>query len=265
MSIDQITSNGQKKYDYNGHKVESAYLQLYGMPTEAILNSWLTYLRDKVTNETRDTEMAVFIIFDLEANITYEYQITPNHTKKIVHKGILSRGKDVMPKIEKKYCASITSEEQVETIVKRFSESMDTIATMESCTGGALASAITNVSGASSILSESYVSYANEAKIKFGVPAEIIEAHTVYSHETAKAMANTVKKLANVTVGIGITGQIGRSDPNNPGIKANRAWYAIISSEKEISAEISFHVENAPRADKKAIITEEIINDLYLW
>ena len=38
MNVDQITSNGQKQYDYNGHKVQSAYLQLYGIPDEVTMN-----------------------------------------------------------------------------------------------------------------------------------------------------------------------------------------------------------------------------------
>ena len=50
-----------------------------------------------------------------------------------------------------------------------------TIATMESCTGGGVANAITNISGASSIIKYSVVTYSNEYKIKMGVPKEIME------------------------------------------------------------------------------------------
>lgn len=265
MNIEQITSNGQKKYDYNGHKVESAYLQLYGMPDETTLNKWLTYLNNKVVDKTLDTEMTVFIIFDTKSNITYEYQVMQYYVKKIVHEGILSRGKDIMPKIEKRYCDENSPEKQIETIIKRFSESGLTISTMESCTGGSLAGAITNVSGASDILHESYVTYCNEAKIKFGVPKQIIEEYTVYSLETAKAMANAVKNTSNSDVGVGITGQLGRIDPKNIGIENNKAWYAIRSSEKDIFAEIILNMEDYPRAKKKEIIIKEIIEDLYRW
>lgn len=104
MDIEEITSNGQKKYDYNGHKATSAYLQLYGMPDEVTVNKWITYLSDKVVDKTLDTEIMVFIVFDTKSNITYEYQIMQYSVKKIIHEGILSRGKDIMPKIEKRYC-----------------------------------------------------------------------------------------------------------------------------------------------------------------
>ncbi len=101
-------------------------------------------------------------------------------------------------------------------IVGKLIEKGLTVATMESCTGGGIANVITNVSGASAILSESYVTYSNDAKIKQGVRASVIEKHTVYSIETAVEMANAVMKQANADFGIGVTGQLGRIDPNNP-------------------------------------------------
>jgi len=55
------------------------------------------------------------------------------------------------------------------------------ITTVESCTGGALAYYITNIPGASEVLKDAFVTYANEAKIKLGVPSDVIEKYTVYS------------------------------------------------------------------------------------
>lgn len=263
MNIDEITSNGQKKYDYNGHKVKSAYLQLYGMPDKTTVNKWITYLHSKVMSN--NAELIVFIIFDTKSNITYEYQVMQSYTKKIIHDGILSRGKDIMPKIEKKYCDRNHLEKQIATIIKRFSESGYTISAMESCTGGGLANAITNVSGSSDILHESYVTYCNKAKIKLGVPKQIIDKYSVYSLETAKAMANAVKSASNSDIGIGITGQLGRIDPRNMGIENNKAWYAIRSSVKDIWAEIIFNMEDYSTSKKKEIIIKEIIEDLYRW
>ncbi len=265
MNIDEITSNGQKKYNYNGHKVISDYLQLYGMPDEVTLNKWITYLNRKVVDKTMDVEMAVFIIFDTESSITYEYQVMQYYVKKIIHNGILSRGKDIMPKIEKRYCYDDSQEEQIKAIIKKLSELGYTIATMESCTGGGFAAIITNVSGASDILHESYVTYCNEAKVKFGVSKEVIEKYSVYSLETAKAMASAAKNFANSDIGVGITGQLGRIDPRNEGIENNKAWYAISGSEKEVLAEIIINMADFKRAKKKEIIIKEIIEDLYLW
>ncbi len=66
-------------------------------------------------------------------------------------------------------------------VVKKLDELHKTISTMESCTGGRVASEITNISGASDILKFSAVTYSSEYKIKMGVLSETIEKYTVYS------------------------------------------------------------------------------------
>lgn len=103
MPVKEIISNGQKWYNYNSHKVGSSYLQLYGLP-ENMIEIWLEAL-DKKRKET-NSEMLVFLIFETQNNITYEYRIMNNCIKKIEHKGILSRGKDIMPLVEKRYLES---------------------------------------------------------------------------------------------------------------------------------------------------------------
>jgi PncC family amidohydrolase len=74
-----------------------------------------------------------------------------------------------------------------ESIVKELIEANKTIATMESCTGGALASEITSHLGSSVTLRFSAVTYSNEYKIKMGVDENIIDKYSVYSKETAES------------------------------------------------------------------------------
>lgn len=95
-----------------------------------------------------------------------------------------------------------------EKIVKILKEKEKTLSFMESCTGGFLASKITNISGSSEVLKVSLVTYSNEYKIKFGVAKETIDKYTVYSIETAKEMAKNVAIFANSDFGIGITGEL---------------------------------------------------------
>ena len=83
------------------------------------------------------------------------------------------------------------------------------IAVMESCTGGLLASTITDVPGASRIFRGGLVTYTAEAKIQYGVDADVIEAHGVVSNETASAMAAAVRKQFDADIGVGITGVAG--------------------------------------------------------
>lgn len=132
-----------------------------------------------------------------------------------------------------------------------------TIATMESCTGGGIANVITNVSGASAVLSESYVTYSNKAKIKQGVRASIIEKYTVYSLETAVEMAKAAKMRAETDIGIGVTGQLGRIDPNNTVDILNVVWFAIVLQDNEVYAG-EIKVPDFERMEQKDYVINKI-------
>ena len=87
------------------------------------------------------------------------------------------------------------------------------ITTVESCTGGGLANAITNIPGASDVIKAGFITYSNEQKIILGVPAELIKRYTVYSSEVAETMAEVgLRTAARSDVGVGITGSISRID-----------------------------------------------------
>ncbi|MBR5501992.1 MAG: nicotinamide-nucleotide amidohydrolase family protein [Oscillospiraceae bacterium] len=89
------------------------------------------------------------------------------------------------------------------------------VTTMESCTSGLLASLISDTEGASAVMKGAFVTYSNEAKIMQGVPAETIEQYSVYSAETARAMAEACAKTYRANIGIGVTGTMGNIDPAN--------------------------------------------------
>ena len=84
-----------------------------------------------------------------------------------------------------------------------------TLATMESCTGGLLASVVTDVPGSSTCFRGGIVSYQTDVKIETGVPAEVIDEHGVVSAETARQMARVARERMEASVGIGITGVAG--------------------------------------------------------
>ena len=106
-------------------------------------------------------------------------------------------------------------EEKLKELVKILTKNKKTIATMESCTGGGLVNAITNVEGASLVLRFSAVTYSNEYKIKMGVDKDIIDTYSVYSMETAIDMSKKIVAFTNSNYGVGITGKLNRADQNN--------------------------------------------------
>jgi nicotinamide-nucleotide amidase len=84
------------------------------------------------------------------------------------------------------------------------------IACAESCTGGLLASRLTDVPGSSRYVDRAVVAYANEAKIALlGVPAGMIDEHGAVSEPVAQAMARGIRTNARVDVGVGVTGIAG--------------------------------------------------------
>jgi nicotinamide-nucleotide amidase len=86
------------------------------------------------------------------------------------------------------------------------------LATMESCTGGLLASTITDVPGSSVYFKGGLVTYATQSKANFGVDPSTIEKHGVISIETALAMASAARDKFDAHIGIGVTGVAGPDD-----------------------------------------------------
>ena len=85
-----------------------------------------------------------------------------------------------------------------------------TISTAESCTGGMIASAITDVSGSSGFFGTGVVTYSNEAKMKLiGVKRETLERFGAVSEQTAAEMAEGVLKLGDADVAVAVTGIAG--------------------------------------------------------
>jgi nicotinamide-nucleotide amidase len=84
------------------------------------------------------------------------------------------------------------------------------VATAESCTGGLVAGALTDIAGSSAVVDRGFVTYTNEAKEQMlGVSAETLKRHGAVSRETAEAMAKGVLAHALADLAVSITGIAG--------------------------------------------------------
>lgn len=80
----------------------------------------------------------------------------------------------------------------------------------ESCTGGLVAAALTEIAGSSAVLDRSFVTYSNEAKHQLlGVPEDIIDTFGAVSIASAWAMAQGALKASNADVAVAISGIAG--------------------------------------------------------
>jgi len=102
-----------------------------------------------------------------------------------------------------------------------------TVAAAESCTGGLVSSALTEVPGASQSFVGGVVAYSNQLKESLlAVPASMLVAHGAVSDTVARAMAEGVKARLGTTWGLGITGIAG-PDGGSPGKPVGLVFWAV--------------------------------------
>lgn len=147
-------------------------------------------------------------------------------------------------------------------VVEKLIELKKSISTMESCTGGGVANAITNIPGASEILRFSAVTYSNEYKIKMGVSADTIDKYSVYSMEVAKEMSKNISDFAHSDIGVGVTGKMGVFDPANPYGDDNTIYVSIYLKDDDTYHTFKMNTKYEERKDNKELIIERIKTEL---
>ncbi len=144
-------------------------------------------------------------------------------------------------------------------IIEILTKNNETISTMESCTGGAIVNAITNIEGASEVLKFSAVTYSNEYKIKLGVSEELIDKYTVYSSEVANDMAKKISNYTSSTYGIGITGKLNRVDRFNPYGSDNVVFISIYSKKEDKHYHATVECTESSRLLNKELVLNTVI------
>jgi nicotinamide-nucleotide amidase len=100
------------------------------------------------------------------------------------------------------------------------------LATAESCTGGLIAAACTELSGSSTWFERGFVTYSNEAKAEqLGVDAQLIAAHGAVSEPVARAMAAGAVQRSRGRVSVAVTGVAGPTG-GSPQKPVGTVWFA---------------------------------------
>ena len=132
-----------------------------------------------------------------------------------------------------------------------------TVSTAESCTGGMIASNITDVSGASSYFGMGVVTYSNEAKMKLiGVSCDTLESYGAVSKETAREMAEGIRKLSGSDISISVTGIAGPAG----GTKDKPVGLVYIAISGEYGTAVTKNIFGKSRAEVRKSTAEKAIS-----
>ena len=123
------------------------------------------------------------------------------------------------------------TESMEESVVRLALAAKKTVATAESCTGGLVASRITNVPGSSGMFRYGWVTYANEAKMtELGVHPTLLEKHGAVSAEVAAAMAEGALERSGSDVAVGVTGIAG---PTGGTAEKPSGWSSLAGGQRQ--------------------------------
>jgi nicotinamide-nucleotide amidase len=140
----------------------------------------------------------------------------------------------------KKYIFHYGEETLEEIVAALLIEKKMTLAVAESCTGGLISNRLTDVAGSSAFFERSVITYSNAAKVNlFGIPVGVIEKHGAVSEETARLMAEGIRKIAGTDLGLsstGIAGPAGGSKDKPVGT----VYLALADSQKTICRHHTF-------------------------
>lgn len=134
-------------------------------------------------------------------------------------------------------CYSTDGSALAEMVIRHAVERSVSLSTAESCTGGLVAAALTDVPGSSQVFRGSIVAYANEAKVAaLGVDPVLLERHGAVSEPVARAMALGALHIPGATLSVATTGIAGPGggSPHRP---LGTVWFAVASADGTVAAE----------------------------
>lgn len=135
------------------------------------------------------------------------------------------------------------------------------IVTAESCTGGLIAAALTEISGVSAVFDRGFVTYSNAAKTEsLGVEPALIETYGAVSEEVAQAMVVGALAQSGADVAVAVTGIAGPGG----GTKEKPVGLVYIAAASKENATVERHQFSGSRGDIRAAAAERALELLTL-
>jgi nicotinamide-nucleotide amidase len=144
-----------------------------------------------------------------------------------------------------------------ESVLSACREARLKLVTAESCTGGLVAAALTDIAGSSDVVERGFVTYSNQAKSELlGIPAAMIAAHGAVSAQVATAMVQGALSRAPVDLAVSVTGIAGPGGAT-PGKPVGLVYFGI--ARKGGVARVERHTFHGDRAAIRAAATERAL------
>ena len=186
-----------------GGFIASRYIRIYGLGESQVAQMCAAYIES-------DSEVSVAPYCSLgecQLRVTARGESEEEALQKVLP--VVKKLTDILG--ESVYAVLDTSEGSMEEAAGRaLTERGLTVATAESCTGGLVAARLVNYPGISAALNEAHVTYANEAKVKYcGVKPETLASFGAVSEQTAREMAEGLRKKSGADIAAATTGIAG--------------------------------------------------------
>jgi PncC family amidohydrolase len=137
-----------------------------------------------------------------------------------------------------------------------------TISTAESCTGGLLASLLTDIPGSSDYFDRGVITYSNQSKTELlQVPTHTLQTHGAVSEETAKAMATGIRTKAHTDYGIATTGIAGPSG-GTPTKPVGLVYIAVATPQTTVVRHFNFTGDRLQNKDSACMEALILLNEL---
>lgn len=223
-------------------------LSLFGLP-EAQVNERLADL----TGSLEDVKLGMLAEFP----VIHVKLAASGHNEKALDAAVSAAADRVRERVGE-YVFSETGQTMEEVVGDLLLRRSATLALAESCTGGMIASRITNVAGSSRYFLCSAVTYSYEAKMRLlGVPADTLEAFGAVSEQTARQMAEGARRLAGSDYAVSVSGIAGPGG-GTADKPVGTVCIGLCGPAQSFARQYQFPFEN--RMANKRIFTETALN-----
>ena len=143
--------------------------------------------------------------------------------------------------------------EKASDLLKIFAKNNFMIATAESCTGGLIIAALTEITGSSRVVDRGFITYSNAAKFDMlGVSDNLINDFGAVSHQVAEKMAQSALDNSNATIAISVTGVAGPGQSENK--PAGLVYFACAAKAKKTIVEKVNFTGNRHEVRQKTVL-----------